>query len=163
MIEEEGQQLKSQLEQQLVEAILDSLQNHMDQNATFLAERLVYERDTEEFRSLLAECYLKENQPFKACHILRDCKSEFNRYQYAMSLFQNKKYKEAEVALVGTQFSNQFSSQTPNVPNGGFGFFLLGQIQEQLHRIEEAKHQYCKALDQNPTLWMAFERLSENW
>ncbi|CAD8189852.1 unnamed protein product [Paramecium octaurelia] len=161
MIEEEGQQLKSQLEQQLVEAILDSLQNHMDQNATFLAERLVYERDTEEFRSLLAECYLQENQPYKACHILKDCKSEFNRYQYAVSLFRNQKYKEAEVALVGTQFSNQFSIQTQNVPNGGFGLLLLGQIQEQLHRIEDAKHQYSKALDYNPTLWIAFERLSK--
>ena len=40
----------------------------------------MYERDTEEHRSLLAECYLHENQPYKACHILKECKSEFNRY-----------------------------------------------------------------------------------
>jgi anaphase-promoting complex subunit 3 len=36
MIEEESTSSKSQLETQLIEAILDSLQNHMDQNATFL-------------------------------------------------------------------------------------------------------------------------------
>jgi anaphase-promoting complex subunit 3 len=44
-----------------------------------IAERLVYERDSEEYRSLLAECYLHESKPYKACHILKDCKSEFNR------------------------------------------------------------------------------------
>ncbi|CAD8200553.1 unnamed protein product [Paramecium octaurelia] len=161
MIEEEGQQAKSQLEQQLIEAILDSLQNHMDQNAIFLAERLVYERDTEEHRSLLAECYLHENQPYKACHILKECKSEFNRYQLAVAWFRSKKYKEAEMALIGPSFSNQFAIQSTTVPNGGFGHLLLGQIHEQMHRLEDAKIQYYKALDQNPTLWMAFERLSK--
>jgi len=37
---------------------LDSLQNHISSNASFLAERLLCERDTEEYRQLLAECYL---------------------------------------------------------------------------------------------------------
>ncbi|CAD8120126.1 unnamed protein product [Paramecium sonneborni] len=161
MIEEECQQGKSQLEFQLIEAILDSLQNHMDQNAIFLAERLVYEHDTEEHRSLLAECYLHENQPYKACHILKDCKAEFNRYQLAVVQFKNKKYKEAEMALIGFQSNNQFAVQTQNIPNGGFGHFLLGQIYEQMHRTDDAKIQYYRALDQNPTLWIAFERLSK--
>ncbi|CAD8211226.1 unnamed protein product [Paramecium pentaurelia] len=161
MIEEEGLQIKSQLEQQLIEAILDSLQNHMNQNAIFLAERLVYERDTEEHRSLLAECYLHENQPYKACHILKECKSEFNRYQLAVAYFRNKMYKEGEIALIGPSFSNQFALQSSNIPNGGFGHFLLGQIYEQTHRLDDAKIQYYKSLDLNPTLWMAFERLSK--
>ncbi|CAK66944.1 unnamed protein product (macronuclear) [Paramecium tetraurelia] len=161
MIEEEGLQVKSQLEQQLIEAILDSLQNHMEQNAIFLAERLVYEHDTEEHRSILAECYLHENQPYKACHILKECKSEFNRYQLAVAYFRIKKYKEAEMALIGPSFGNQFLLQSSNTPNGSFGDFLLGQIYESMLRIDDAKIQYYKALDQNPTLWVAFERLSK--
>ncbi|CAD8208591.1 unnamed protein product [Paramecium octaurelia] len=161
MIEEEGLQIKSQLEQQLIEAILDSLQNHMEQNAIFLAERLVYEHDTEEHRSILAECYLHENQPYKACHILKECKSEFNRYQLAVAYFKIKKYKEAEMALIGPSFGNQFLLQPSNTPNGSFGDFLLGQIYESMLRIDDAKIQYYKALDQNPTLWVAFERLSK--
>lgn len=30
-----------------------------------------------------------------------------------------------------------------------------------MHRLDDAKNSYYKALDQNPTLWMAFERLSK--
>jgi len=46
------------LESQLTDAIFESLHNHIPSNATFLAERLLAERDTEENRSLLAECYI---------------------------------------------------------------------------------------------------------
>lgn len=30
-----------------------------------------------------------------------------------------------------------------------------------MHRTDDAKIQYYRALDQNPTLWIAFERLSK--
>jgi anaphase-promoting complex subunit 3 len=76
------------LEHQLIEGIMDSFHNHLTGNASFLgisnihsiAERLLCEHDTEEFRSLLAECYLKENKPHKVCHLLKDCKTDYARF-----------------------------------------------------------------------------------
>ncbi|KAM3134490.1 hypothetical protein pb186bvf_013456 [Paramecium bursaria] len=163
MIEEEYQSSSkiqaNLLETQLIEAIADSMQNHLDTNATFLAERLVYERDTEEFRSILAECYFREQKPYKAVAILRDCKNEYNRYQLALAYFRIHKFKEAEQVLCGNTLLHQFTTNQA-IPNGGFGHYLLGLIYENLHRIDEAKTQYSRALDVNPTLWMAFEKLS---
>jgi hypothetical protein len=50
------------------------------------AERLLCEHDTEEFRSLLAECYLKENKPHKVCHLLKDCKTDYARLIILMDI-----------------------------------------------------------------------------
>ena len=66
---------------------MDSFHNHLTVNASFLGfwinlligERILCEHDTEEFRSLLAECYLKENKPHKVLHLLKDCKTEYAR------------------------------------------------------------------------------------
>jgi anaphase-promoting complex subunit 3 len=60
----------------LIEAIFDNLQNHIPSNASFLAERLFAEKDSEDTRNILAECYLSENKPYKAYFILKDCKSD---------------------------------------------------------------------------------------
>ena len=46
MIDEDTQNY-TLLENQLIEAINDSLHNHIPSNATFLAERLIAEKDTE--------------------------------------------------------------------------------------------------------------------
>ena len=89
------------IEYQLIDAVMDSLNNHLTANASFLAERLVCEKDSEEYRSLLAECYLKENKPHKVCHLLKDCKTDYARYQIAVAYFRCAKFKEAERALVG--------------------------------------------------------------
>ena len=48
----------------------------MSSNAVFLAERLIYEKDNEENRNILAECYIAENKPYKTYSILKDCKSD---------------------------------------------------------------------------------------
>lgn len=89
----------SVVESQLLEAILDSLQNHISSNAAFLAERLLCERDTEEYRQLLAECYIQENKPHKAFHILKECKQDYAKYLLALAYFKCGKIKEAEKVL----------------------------------------------------------------
>ena len=38
-----------------------------------MAERLLAERDCEEYRGMLAECYLAENKVYKLVSLLKDC------------------------------------------------------------------------------------------
>ena len=45
------------------------------------------------------------------------------------------------------------------VPNGSFGLYLLGLVYERNEKIPEAKDTYLKALELNPTLWVAYEKL----
>ncbi len=67
----------------LIGAIHDSYSNHSVSNAVFLAERLKAEKDTEETRIILAECYLKEAKPYKAFYVLKNFKSSTARYLFA--------------------------------------------------------------------------------
>lgn len=107
----------------------ESLANHLPSNATFLAERLVAESDTEENRILLANCYLMEEKPYKAYSVLKNCKSDMARYKFAVSCLKLKKFKEGEKCLLK-------SSQAP--PNGGFGYHLLAQLFENQRKYQEA-------------------------
>lgn len=166
-MEEEKSYPRSYLETQLIDSIRDSLSNYLSPNATFLAERLFYERDTEEYRGILAECYISENRYYKAYHILQSTKSEENRYKLAITCNRLGKLKEAEKALLSSNYndflSNKYTSQSAykldNVPNGSFGIYLLGVINEKQQKFQEAKDYYLKALDLNPTLWIAYEKL----
>ena len=47
------------------------------------------------------------------------------------------------------------------VPNGGYGLYLLGVVSEKLVKRKEAVDYYSRALLADPTLWCAFERLSK--
>lgn len=92
-MEEENQQ-RTVLENQLIDAVHDSLSNHLYSNATFLAERLLAEKDNEESRGLLADCYMAENKFYKVTSILKDCKTDANRYKFAVSCMKTNKFKD---------------------------------------------------------------------
>jgi hypothetical protein len=78
----------SNFELTLISAIHDSYSNHSMSNAVFLAERLKAEKDTEETRIILADCYLKESKPYKAFAILKSHKTCIARYLFALSCFK---------------------------------------------------------------------------
>ena len=158
-MEEEKIPSRSILETQLLDAIRDSLSNYMTPNATFLAERLLNEHDSEENRGILAECYINENKIYKAYHILQNCKNDENRYKLAVACVRMNKLKEAEKALLGPNLYDFLSSKINNVPNGSFGVYLLGLINEKQQKFQEAKEYYFKSLEINPTLWVAYEKL----
>lgn len=166
-MEEEKTVNKTNLELQLIDAIRDSLQNFLVPNATFLAERLLAERDSEEHRSLLADCYMAENKNYKAYYILHNCKSDENRYKLATACLKLNKLKEAEKILMPNHFSDflstKYSNQGPyrldSVPNGSYGIYLLGVINEKQQKHAEAKEFFIKCLELNPTLWVAYEKL----
>jgi anaphase-promoting complex subunit 3 len=159
------EEIFTSLQLELVDAIQDPLQNHIYSNAVFLAERLVAENDCEESRALMAECYLSEMKPYKAYYILKDCKSELNRYKFAVVCLKLNKLKEAEKALTHTftdgnnRFILNHSFKFENVPNGANGLYLLGLISEKLQKLNDAKEFYKKAVDLNPTLWTAYEKI----
>lgn len=46
-----------------------------------------------------------------------------------------------------------------NVANGSFGLYLLGVLCEKQTRYADAKEYFQKALEVNPTLWSAYEKL----
>ena len=143
----------SQVEQQLKEKIEWSLQNFMITNAIFLAERLVNEpscsAEDKEFKlSLLARAYFAENSPHKVEAVLKSSTSEQNGYLYAFACFQTAKLEEGERALMRHLHSL-----------GAHGYYLLGQICERQARIQDAINYYSKALNQNPSLWSAYEKL----
>lgn len=166
-MEEEKTVNKTLLELQLMDAIKESLQNFLIPNATFLAERLLAERDTEEYRSLLADCYMAENKHYKVYYILQQSKTEENRYKLAAACLKLNKLKEAEKALLPNHFSefitNKYTSQNAyrfeNVPNGSYGLYLLGLINEKQQKHSEAKEFFLKCLELNPTIWVAYEKL----
>jgi tetratricopeptide (TPR) repeat protein len=51
------------------------------------------------------------------------------------------------------------NSKYDNVPNGSAGLYLLGLINERQQKFAESKEYYTKALELNPTLWTAYEKL----
>lgn len=48
-----------------------------------------------------------------------------------------------------------------SVANGSYGLYLLGIICEKQTRYADAKEYLLKALDMNPTLWSAYEKLGK--
>lgn len=126
-----------------------------------MAERLLAERDTEEARTLLADCYMAENKHYKVVHILKDCKSEISRYKFALSCVKVNKFKEAEKALIGNLELGKSSKTFDIVPNGSYGLYLMGILTEKQQRYSDAKEYFLKALEVNPTLWSAYEKLGK--
>ena len=144
----------TQLEEQLKESAQWSLDNHLVSNAVFLAERLNSEtststEDRETKLHFLAECYMAEQNPHKVTSLLKGANSHGNRYLYALACFKTNNLSEGEKAL----------TKTGSMPNGAAGYYLLGQICEKLGRISDAKNYFAKALQLNPVLWTAYEKL----
>jgi hypothetical protein len=76
---------------------------------------------------------MAESKFYKATAILKDCKSDSNRYKFALSCMKTNKFKDGEKALLGAE-----ASKTPKsydaIPNGSYGLYLLGVITEKDHR-----------------------------
>lgn len=97
---------------QLISEIEDNLANHLASNAVFLAERLLAEQDSEETRGILAECYMAEcymteNKYYKVFEVLKHCRSEMNRYRFALVCLKLHKYDgKTDKFLLGFLFRN---------------------------------------------------------
>lgn len=101
---------------------------------------------------------LGENKPYKAYYVLKDCSSPKNRYKFAIACMKLQKYGEAEKALL--YGSNNEDMDESQIACGAAGLYMLGQIcEKQTARQKDALHYFQKALEINPTLWVAFEKI----
>ncbi len=70
---------------------------------------------------------MAENKHYKVYYILKDSKSDANRYKFALSCLKINKLKDAEKALVGPDPKNGVKNYDA-IPNGSYGLYLLGVI-----------------------------------
>lgn len=66
-----------------------------------------------------------------------------------------KKMAEAEIALLGGR--GKFDPK--NIPNGAAGMYLLAHTMELQGKQKDAIKFFKMALEKDPTLWCAYERL----
>jgi len=93
-----------------------------------------------------------DNKVYKAYHILKEPNSVQNRYKFALVCLKLQKFPEAEKALVLRPGEDE-------VPGGAAGYYLLGTICEKQARQKEALGYFMKAMELDPTLWVAFEKI----
>ncbi|KAG2607300.1 hypothetical protein PVAP13_4NG237300 [Panicum virgatum] len=141
------------METLMVDRVHSSLRLFMHRNAVFLCERLCAQFPSETNVQLLATCYLHNNQPYAAYHILKGKKLPESRYLFAMSCFRMNLLHEAEDTLCPVNEPNI------EVPNGATGHYLLGIIYRCTGRMSAAAEQFTQALTLDPLLWAAYEEL----
>lgn len=98
-----------------------------------------------------------ENKLFKAHYVLKDANSPANRYKLALVCIKMQKYNEAEKALLFKSANK--GEEEFQVIGGAAGYYLLGSVFELQAKLKEAAKFYTKALELDPTLWIAFEKL----
>ncbi|KAG0540547.1 hypothetical protein BDA96_03G418900 [Sorghum bicolor] len=141
------------METLMVDRVHSSLRLFMHRNAVFLCERLCAQFPSETNVQLLATCYLHNNQPYAAYHILKGKKMPESRYLFATSCFRMNLLREAEETLCPVNEPNM------EVPSGATGHYLLGVIYRCTGRISAAAEQFTQALTLDPLLWAAYEEL----
>ncbi|CAM0909968.1 unnamed protein product [Alopecurus aequalis] len=141
------------METLMVDRVHSSLRLFMNRNAVFLCERLCAQFPAETNVQLLATCYLHNNQPYAAYHILKGKKLPESRYLFAISCFRMNLLREAEETLCPVNEPNV------EVPSGATGHYLLGLIYRYTGRVTPAAEQFTQALALDPLLWAAYEEL----
>ncbi|KAK8940713.1 hypothetical protein KSP39_PZI010567 [Platanthera zijinensis] len=137
----------------MVDRVQSSLSQFMHRNAIFLCERLCAEFPSELNLQLMATCYLRNNQPYFAYHILKGKQMALSRYLFALSCFQMNLLREAETALCPANEPNS------EIPNGASGHHLLGLVYRYTGRRKLAKDHFMQALVIDPLFWAAYEEL----
>jgi tetratricopeptide (TPR) repeat protein len=110
--------------------------------------------------------FIEQDKPNKAYEILQNCRNSANRYKLALLCSKLSKFEEAENALLNKKYVQTRSSRDDKniekqIPNGAAGYYLLGMIHQKKEKDREAFACFSKALELDPTLWCAFERLAE--
>lgn len=136
-----------------------SLQNHLHENATFLAERVHAEHACDETKLLLATCHYAAGAANRAVVVLQGCAAPQNRYLLALCCMRLGRLPEAQVALLGT--SMQDTEGTAVVPNGAAGLYLMGMICVKMQQRQRATKYLTRCLGLNPFMWSAYEALSQ--
>ena len=103
-----------------------SLQNHLHENAIFLAERLCAEVHTDWAKHLLATCYFQSGAANRAVAVLQASTTPQNRYLLALCHVRLGKMAEAQTVLLGAAAPD--NEAVAQVPNSAAGLYLMGVI-----------------------------------
>ncbi|PXF48580.1 Cell division cycle protein 27-like [Gracilariopsis chorda] len=153
-------------EQLLRTAAEHSLRAFLEPNAVFLAQLLHTTYPSSASANLLATAHLRQGDFSKAAQVLNPPTTPENRYLYAVCLTRigtPDALRDAEACLRGPSGLIDFDMHmnAPSyTPGSAAGSYLLGTICQRTGRKDEAIALYRRALNANPTLWLAFEALS---
>ncbi|CAB3370463.1 Hypothetical predicted protein [Cloeon dipterum] len=152
-------------------AIWNCLNRYDTENATFLAERLCaqVQSNSGEAQYLLATCYYRSGKQVQACDILRKTSdSADSKLLLAKCYMDLKKIKQAENALLDGNvwhFKPVFDQLEEIEKTFGdsacFALQLLGKIYQETQRMDQAKHAYSYCLRLNPFLFVAYQSLCD--
>lgn len=145
-------------------AIWHCLDHYAYADATFLAERLSAEVDSDEALFLLATCYYRSGKTGQAYSVLRrkgptSAKCKFLMAKCCLDL---QKLSEAESILTGGDPSRSRNLEEIISEFGEHACFalqILAQICLQTERGSKAAEALRRALKLNPFLWHSFEEL----
>ncbi|XP_053664176.1 cell division cycle protein 27 homolog [Anopheles marshallii] len=145
-------------------AIWHCLNHYHYQDATFLAERLCAEVDSEESVFLLATCYYRAGQKHLAHWLLskKSVRSTQCRFLLSKCAFDLKKYSEAENALVNDDHLKPKHLDEIVKEFGDIACFaleLVSKICLKTERSKLANDASRRAIKLNPFLWQAFADL----
>ncbi|KAK9825199.1 hypothetical protein WJX81_006564 [Elliptochloris bilobata] len=142
------------IEAQMIACVNDSLRLYLYDNARFMCERLVAEFPSSANVHLLATCYFRSDQAFRAYHLLQSgARDADSRYLLAQCCLQLGKLPEAEQALSAEHTDGS------GVPHGAAGYYLLGRVCRLSNRAKQAVKFFASALALDPLLWCAYEEL----
>ncbi|XP_022715021.1 cell division cycle protein 27 homolog B-like isoform X2 [Durio zibethinus] len=141
------------MEALLANYVEKSLKQYMRRNAIFLCERLYAEFPSEVNLQLLARCYLNNNQPHSAYHVLKGMQMAQSRYLFAVACLEMDLFSEAETALLPIE------ELCAHVTNGAAVQYLLGIIHRDTNRMKSSVEHFRKALSIDPLFWAAYEEL----
>ena len=124
-----------------------SLQNHLHENAVFLAERLCAEVPTDWAKHLLATCYFQSGAANRAVAVLHATTTPQNRYLLALCHVRLGKLAEAQTVLLGSAAPD--TEAVAQVPNSAAGLYLMGVIclkSQQVHIAYSSSTRYTPLL-----------------
>ena len=136
-----------------------SLQNHLHENAVFLAERVCAESPSDSSKLLLATCHYAAGAANRAVEVLKGCTAPQNRYLLALCCMRLGRLLEAQNALLGS--STPDTDATASLPNGAAGLYLMGMVCLKMQQRQRAIKYLTRCLGINPFLWSAYEALSQ--
>jgi anaphase-promoting complex subunit 3 len=138
---------------------LYSLQNHLHDNAIFLAERVCAEQSCDASKLLLATCHYSAGAANRAIAVLSGTNAPQNRYLLALCCMRLGRLPDAQTALLGPSAPD--NEATAMLPNGAAGLYLMGMICLKMQHRQRAIKYLTRCLGLNPFMWSAYEALSQ--
>nr|XP_053630046.1 cell division cycle protein 27 homolog isoform X1 [Cherax quadricarinatus] len=147
-------------------AIWHCLNHYAYVDATFLAERLLAEVDSDEALHLVATSYYRSGKPGRAYSVLHahGTRTPQLRFLMARCCYDLGKLEEAETVLTGGSVLHPKTVDDLATEYGDLACFalqLLGLICARTERLLRAAEAFKRSLKLNPFLWQSFVALCD--